>query len=248
MHGGDVESGFERQVFFGEVKGVEAVEQDGVVAGVGDKGFPGLVAGPWGFDEDDPGAPAAEVHAAQHGFFVAFDVDFQKVDGAVLGVLLADRSQGAGLDGLLAYLHARVAVLLGDAGFDGGQARVGDGVEGQAVGVFAGYALQVDVVWPFLAESVVVGLHRFDVDPSPAVIVERPGHGIICRMIGAYVQIKAVFHRLKGAPQAYVFEVLCVGNERHGQSLCVSALCQSRYERLLYCTGAMGAIAGVWEH
>lgn len=86
----DVEGGFEGQVFFGEVVGVDAVEQDGLVAGVGDQVLPGLVAGPWGFDEDDPGAPAAEVHAAQHGFFVAFDVDFQEVDGAVLGVLFAD--------------------------------------------------------------------------------------------------------------------------------------------------------------
>lgn len=46
----DVDGGFEVQVFVSEVVGVDAVEQDGLIAGVGDEGSPGLVAVPWGFD------------------------------------------------------------------------------------------------------------------------------------------------------------------------------------------------------
>ena len=88
--GRDVEGRFEVQVLFGEVIGVDAVEQNGLVAGAGDEGLPGLVPVPRGFDEDDPRSPLGEIHAAQDGFFVAFDVDFQEVDVPVGGVFFAD--------------------------------------------------------------------------------------------------------------------------------------------------------------
>lgn len=58
--------------------------------------FPGVIPCPWGFEQDDPWAEPVEVHAAQHRFFVTFDVDFQVVDRPVGGVFLADRGQGEG--------------------------------------------------------------------------------------------------------------------------------------------------------
>ena len=218
--GGQFEGALEVQVFFGQVEGVEAVEQHRVVAGVEQQLFPGLVAGPGGFDEDDPGAPLAEVHAAQHGFFVAFDVDLEEVDRA-FDVFFADRGQGAGVDGVAAHVHAGVAVLLGDAGFHGRQAGVGDGVEGQGLGVVAGHALQVDVFGPLLAQGVVVDLHRLDVDAGPAALIKRLGDRVHGGLIGTDVDVEAVLEVLQGAPQANVFEVLCIRNERHGRFLSV---------------------------
>jgi hypothetical protein len=45
------------------------------------------------------------------------------------------------------------------------------------------------------------------------------------RIVGADVDIEAVLDGFEGAPQAYVFEVLCVGNERHGRILSVEFSC-----------------------
>lgn len=215
-------------MFVGEEPGVDAVEQDGFVAGVGDEVFPGVVAGPWGFDEDDPGAPCGEVHAAQDGFFVAFDVDFQEVDGAVLGVLLADGGEGAGFDGLTVDVHAEGRAFLAGGWVDGREAGAGDAVEGEFVGAVAGHALQVGVVGALLAEGVVVGLHRLDVDAGPATVVEGFGDGIVDGVVGADVDVEAVFELFEGAPQADVFEILCVRNEGHcgflsvGLSACIT--------------------------
>jgi len=211
----DVEGGFEVQVFVGQVVGVDAVEQDGLIAGVGDEGFPGLVAVPWGFDEDDPRPPLAEVHAAQDGFFVAFDVDFQKVDLAALGVFFADGGQGAGLDGLAAHVHAGVFVHLRHGRVEGGEAGAGDAIESQVVGAFTGHALQVGVFGAFLAQGFVIIRHRFNVDAGPATVIESFGHGVVGGVVGTDVDIEAVFDGFEGAPQAYVFEILCVRNERH---------------------------------
>ena len=208
--GRDVEGGFEVQVFIGEVVGIEAVEQDGLVAGVGDQGFPGLVALPRGLDEDDPRAPLAEVHAAQHGFFVAFDVDFQEVDGLALRVLLADGGQGARLHGVAAHVHAGVFALLGDGGFQCRQAGVGDAVERQVLGVFAGDALQVGVFGALFAQGLVVIGNGLDVDAGPAVVIKSLGDRVVDGIVGADVDVKAVFDVSEGAPQADVFEVLCV--------------------------------------
>ena len=217
----DVEGGFEGQVLFGEVVGVDAVEQDGLVAGAGDEGFPGLVAFPRGFDEDDPRPPLSEVHAAQDGFFVAFDVDFQEVDRAISGVLFADGGQGAGCDGLAAHVQPGVFVLLGQGRVEGREAGAGDAVEGQVIGAFTGHALQVDVVGALLAEGIVVIWHGFDVDAGPAVVVEGFGDGVVGGVVGPDVDIEAVFDIFEGAPQADVFEILCVRNERHGRILSV---------------------------
>lgn len=57
---------------------LRAIKQDRLVTGIGDQVFPGVIAQPWGLDQDDPGAEAVEVHAAQDDFFVAFDVDLRK--------------------------------------------------------------------------------------------------------------------------------------------------------------------------
>lgn len=59
----DIEGGFEAHVFIGEEPGVEAVEQYRLVARLCDEMFPGVVALPWSFDDDDPWTEAAEVHA-----------------------------------------------------------------------------------------------------------------------------------------------------------------------------------------
>ncbi|MNI58102.1 hypothetical protein D3C73_1131970 [compost metagenome] len=221
----DVEGGFEVQVFFGEVVGVDAVEQDGVVAGVGDEGFPGLVAGPGGFDKDHPWPPLAEVHAAQDGFFVAFDIDFQEVNGAALGVFFADGGQGAGLDRLVAHVHAGVSVQFGHGRVQGREAGAGDAVEGQFVSTFPGRALQVDVFGTLLAQGFEIVGHRFDVDAGPAVVVERLGDGVMGGIVCPDVDVEAVLDGFEGAPQAYVFEILCVGNERHWRILSEECSC-----------------------
>jgi hypothetical protein len=214
--GRDIEGGFEVEVFFGQVVGVEAVEQDGLVAGVGEQGFPGLVALPRGLDEDDPGSPLAEVHAAQHGFLVAFDVDFQEVDGSALGVLFADGGQGVRLHGVAAYVHAGVFTLLGDGGFKCRQTGVGDAVERQVLGVFAGDALQVGVFGALFAQGLVVIGDGLDVDAGPAMVIKSLGDRVVDGIVGAYIDVEAIFDVSEGAPQADVFEVLCVGNKRHG--------------------------------
>lgn len=210
----DVEGALEVQVFFGQVEGVDAVEYHRVVAGAGDQGFPGLVAVPRSLDQQDPRPPAVEVHAAQHGFFVAFDVDLEEVDGAV-DVGFTDIAQGARADDLGLHRHAGVLVLLGDGGVEGGQAGVGDAVEGQGLGVVAGCALQVAVPGALLAQGVVIAWHRFDVDPAPATVVEGAGHGVGGGVVGADVDVEAFFDMLERAPQADVFEILCIRNERH---------------------------------
>lgn len=216
-----VERGLEVDVFVGEEEAVEAVEQDVGVASVGHQVFPGVVALPWGFDEDDPGAEAAEVHAAQDGFFVALDVDFQEVDRPLGGVFFADRSQCACVDGQALHVHAKVFAFLRDDRVSGGQAGVGNAVESQFARLVAGHALQRGVAGAMLAEGVVVILHRFDVDALPAVIVEGLGDRVVDRVIGADVDVKTVFKILQGAPEANVLEILCVRNERHGRFLSV---------------------------
>lgn len=223
--GWDLERRFEVEVFVGEEPGVEAVEHDGLIAGVGDQVFPGVIAQPWGFDQDDPRTEAAEVHAAQDGFFVAFDVDLEKVDGPVGGVLCADRSEGAGFDRKAVDVHAEVFALLGNDGVGGGQAGVRDAVEGYGAGLVAGDALKRDVTRALLAEGVVVILHRFDVDALPSMVVEGFGNRVVERVVGADVDEEAVFDLLERAPQADVFKVLCIGDERHGRFLSVDFYC-----------------------
>ncbi len=56
---------------------------------------------------------------------------------------------------------------------------------------------------------------RLDVDAGPAVVIKRLGDGVVDGIVGANVDVEAVFDVSEGAPQADVFEVLCVGNERH---------------------------------
>ncbi len=227
----DVEGGFEVQVFFGEVVGVDAVEQDGLVAGVGDEVFPGLVAGPGGFDEDYPWSPLAEVHAAQDGFFVAFDIDFEEVNGAAPGVFFADGGQGAGLDRLAAHVHAGVFVHFGHGRVEGREAGAGDAVEGQVVSTFPSRALQVGVFGTLLAKGFVVVGHRFDVDAGPAAVVERLGDRVMGGMVRPHVDVEAVLDSLEGAPQAYVFEILCIRNESHWRIL--SEECSCSWPRML---------------
>jgi hypothetical protein len=217
----DVECGFEAQVFVGEEPGVEAVEQDRLIAGIGDQVLPSVVALPWGFDDDDPWAEAAEVHSAQDGFFVAFDVDLQKMDWPIGSILFANRSQGAGFDGEAAHVHAEVFALLGDGRVGSGKAGAGNAVEGHFAGLVAGDTLHGGVAWALLAERVVVILHRFDVNAAPAVIVEGFGDRVVGRIVGADVDVKTVFKLLECAPQADVFKVLRVRNERHGRFLSV---------------------------
>lgn len=229
--GWNLERWFEVEMFLGEEPGVEAVEHDGLVTGVGDQVFPGVVAQPWGFDQDDPWAKAAEVHAAQDGFFVAFDVDLEEVDGPVGGVLFADRGEGAGLDREIVHVHAEGFALLGNDGVGGGQAGVRDAVEGYGAGLVAGDALHGGVARALLAERVVVILHRFDVDAVPAMIVERFGDRIVVRVVGADVDVETVFELLERAPQADVFEVLCIGDERHGRFLSVGFYCSGMCRR-----------------
>ena len=225
--GWNLERRFEVEVFVGEELGVEAVEHDGLIAGVGDQVFPGVIAQPWGFDQDDPWAEAAEVHAAQDGFFVAFDVDLEKVDRPVGGVLFADRGEGAGFDRETVDVHAEVFALLGNDGVGGGQAGVRDAVEGYGAGLVAGDALHGGVARALLAERVVVILHRFDVDALPAVVVESFGDRVVARIIGADVDVETVFELLERAPQADIFEVLCIGYERHGRFLSVDFIIQA---------------------
>ena len=196
-----------------------------MVAGIGDQVFPGVIAQPWGFDEDDPGAEAVEVHAAQDSFFVAFDVDLEEVDWAVGGVLFAERGECAGLDRKALHGHAEVFALLGNDGVGGGQAGVRDAVEGYGAGLVAGDALHGGVARALLAERVVIILHRFDVDSVPSMIVERFGDRVVVRVVGADVDVESVFELLERAPQADVFEVLCIGDERHGRFLSVDFYC-----------------------
>ena len=208
-------------MFVGQKVAVKAVEEYVGVAGVGDQVFPSVVALERGFDEDDPRAKAAKVHAAQHGFFVAFNVDFQEVDFAAGGVFFADRGQGAGLDGEVLHVQTEFFALLGDDRVGGGQAGPGNAVEGHFARFIAGNALQRRVARALLAQGVVEVLHRLDVDAAPAAIVERLGYRIVDRIIGADIDVEAVFKELEGAPQAYVFEILCVRDELHGHSLSV---------------------------
>jgi len=216
-----VERGFEVDVFVGEEEAVEAVEQDVGIAGVGHQVFPGVVALPWGFDEDDPGAEAAEVHAAQDGLFVTLDVDFQEVDWPLGGVFFADRGQCACVDSEALHVHAEVFAFLRNDRVSGGQAGVGNAVESQFARLVAGHALQRGVAGAMLAECVVVVLHRLDIDALPAAIIKGLGDRVVDRVVGADVDIKTVFKILQGAPQAYVLEILCVRNERHGRFLSV---------------------------
>lgn len=229
--GWNLEGRFEVEVLFGEEPGVEAFEHDGLVTGGGDQVFPGMVAPPWGFDQDDPWTEAVEIHAAQDGFFVAFDVDLEEVDGPLGGVLFADRGEGAGLDGEALHVHAEVFALLGNDGVGGGQAGVWNAIEGYGARLVAGDALHGGVARALLAERVVVILHRFDVDALPAMVVEGLGDRVVARVVGADVDVETVFELLERAPQADVFEVLCIGDERHGRFLSVGFYCSGMCRR-----------------
>lgn len=225
--GWNLEDRFEVEVFVGEEPGVEAVEHDGLIAGVGDQVLPGVIAPPWGFDQDDPRTEAVEIHAAQDGFFMAFDVNLEEVNGPVGGVLFADRGKGAGLDGEALHVHAEVFALLGNDGVGRGQAGAWNAVEGYGARLVAGDALHGGVARALLAERVVVIVHRFDVDAVPAMVVESFGDRIVARVVGADVDVETVFELLERAPQADVFEVLCIGDERHGRFLSVDFIIQA---------------------
>jgi hypothetical protein len=72
-----------------------------------------------------------------------------------------------------------------------------------------------------LAQRVEVILHRLDVDAVPAVIVEGFGDRVVARVIGADIDVETVFELLECAPQADVFKILCIRNERHDRFLSV---------------------------
>lgn len=196
----EVEGRLDAQVFFGQEPRVEAIEQDRLVASVGDQVFPSVIAQPWGFDDDDPWAEAAEVHAAQDGFFVAFDVYLQKMYWPIGSILFADGGQCAGFDGEAAHVHAEVFALLGDGWVRGGEAGAGDAVEGDFARLVAGDALHGGIARALLAQRVVVILHRLDVDAVPAVIVEGFGDRVVARVIGADIDVETVFELLECAP------------------------------------------------
>lgn len=56
--------------------------------------FPLGVVVEWGFREDQPGAPAVQVEAAEHRAFQPFDIDLEEVDRP-FDMGRADRVQGA---------------------------------------------------------------------------------------------------------------------------------------------------------
>ena len=217
----DVESRFQLHVFVGEEPGVEAVEQDRLISGVSHQRFPGVVALPWCFDDDDPGAETGEVHATQDAFFVAFDIYFQKMDWPIRGVLFADRRQCTGLYGEATHVHALVFVLPGDRRIGCGQAGIGDGVERHFAGLVAGDALHGGIAGALLAEGVVVVLHRLDVHALPAVVIEGFGDRVVMWVVGTDIDIEALLDLLEGTPQADVFKILRIRNERHGRFLSV---------------------------
>lgn len=101
-------------------------------------------------------------------------------------------------------------------------------VEGHCAGLVAGDALHGGVARALLTERVVSSLHRFDVDALPAVIVEGFGDRVVARVIGADIDVEAMFELFEHTPQADVFKVLCVRDEGHGRFLSVDFSCCGR--------------------
>ena len=101
--------------------------------------------------------------------------------------------------------------MLGDGGVQRREPCRADPVERLRPGRFGGADHQVDVACPCLLEfleELGIGL---DVDPAPAVLVEKARHGQVAGLGGPDIDVEAVRDMLQRPPQHHIFLILCPG-------------------------------------
>jgi hypothetical protein len=76
--------------------------------------------------------------------------------------------------------------------------------------------LQHGFIRAVATQHVRIARNRLDMDAAPAVVIKRPAHRVDQGILGAHVDVPSGRHMLERAPQHDVFEILRIGNERHG--------------------------------